>query len=89
MKNLSQSNQFLKDIKRMMKQGKNVKKLQSVVKKLASNEKLLPKHNDHSLKGELKNYRDCHIEPDWILLYFSDVNNLHLERTGSHSDLFK
>jgi len=89
MKRLSQSNQFLKDIKRMRKRGKEVKKLHSVVKKLANNETLHPKHLDHPLKGEWKPCRDCHIDPDWVLIYYTDSNTLRLERTGSHSDLFK
>lgn len=89
MKRLSQSNQFLKDIKRMKKRGKDIKKLQSLVKKLANNETLHPRHRDHPLMGEWKTCRDCHIEPDWILIYYADPNTLRLERTGSHSDLFE
>ncbi len=89
MKELFQSNQFLKDIKRMKKRGKDIKKLQTVVNKLANNETLHPKYRDHSLMGEWKTCRDCHIEPDWLLVYYSDSNILRLERTGSHSDLFK
>ena len=67
MKRLSQSNQFLKDIKRMRKRGKDIRKLQSVVNKLVNNETLHPRHRDHNLVGEWKTYRDCHIVPDWIL----------------------
>lgn len=89
MKNLSQSHQFLKDVKRMRKRGKDIKKLQSIVTKLANNETLHPKHRDHPLIGEWNTYRDCHIEPDWILIYYTDENTLRLERTGSHSDLFE
>ncbi len=89
MKRFSQSNQFLKDIKRMRKRGKDVKKLHSVIKKLASNETLHPKHLDRPLKGEWKPCRDCHNDPDWILIDYIVSNTLRLERTGSHSDLFK
>jgi mRNA interferase YafQ len=89
MKRLSQSNQFLKDIKRMRKRGKDIKKLQSVVNTLANKETLHPRHRDHPLVGEWKTCRDCHIEPDWILIYYTDSNILRLERTGSHSDLFE
>ena len=89
MKRLSQSNQFLKDIKRMRKRGKDIRKLQSVVNKLVNNEALHPRHRDHPLVGEWKTCRDCHIEPDWILIYYADPNTLRLERTGSHSDLFE
>ena len=89
MKRLSQSNQFLKDIKRMKKRGEDIKKLQSIVTQLANNETLHTRHRDHPLMGEWKNCRDCHIDPDWILIYYADSNTLRLERTGSHSDLFK
>ncbi|MBS1257894.1 MAG: mRNA interferase toxin YafQ [Candidatus Scalindua arabica] len=89
MKKLFQSSQFLKDIKRLRKRGKDIKKLQTVVHKLANNETLNPKYRDHPLMGEWKPCRDCHIEPDWVLVYYSDSNVLRLERTGSHSDLFK
>ena len=89
MKRLSQSNQFLKDIKRMRKRGKDIRKLQSVVNKLANKETLHPRHRDHHLVGEWKTNRDCHIEPDWVLIYYTDPNTLRLERTGSHSDLFE
>ncbi len=89
MKRLSQTNQFLKDIKRMRKRGKDIKKLQPVVNKLANNETLPSRHRDHPLMGEWKTCRDCHIEPDWLLIYYTDSKILRLERTGSHSDLFK
>ena len=89
MKKLFQSNQFLRDIKRLRKRGKDISKLQTVVNKLANNEALHPKQRDHSLAGEWKRCRDCLIEPDWILIYYTDTNTLRLERTGSHSDLFE
>lgn len=73
----------------MKKRGKDIKKLQTVVNKLANNETLHPKYRDHSLMGEWKPCRNCHVEPDWLLVYYSDSNILRLERTGSHSDLFK
>ena len=55
---------------------------------LGNSETLHPKYRDHPLMGEWKSCRDCHIEPDWVLIYYSDSNTLRLERTGSHSDLF-
>ena len=88
MKKLFQSSQFLKDIKRLRKRGKDISKLQTVVNKLSNSETLHPKYRDHPLMGEWKSCRDCHIEPDWVLIYYSDSNTLRLERTGSHSDLF-
>jgi len=89
MKNLSQTTQFTKDVKRMSKRGKDLEKLKAVVKKLAQGESLAAKHRDHPLVGPWKNCRDCHIEPDWVLIYSVDTHNLRLERTGTHSDLFE
>ncbi|MCD4692150.1 MAG: type II toxin-antitoxin system YafQ family toxin [Calditrichales bacterium] len=81
--------QFKKDYKRIKKQNKNLQKLRVVINKLTIEEKLDLKYKDHSLTGSLKGYRDCHIEPDWLLLYKLSGDTLLLERTGSHSELFK
>ncbi len=89
MKKLSQTTRFAKDIKRMQKRGKDLEKLKPIVKKLAQGEILPLQYRDHPLIGQWKNCRDCHIEPDWILIYSTDLQSLRLERTGSHSDLFK
>ena len=89
MKRVSQTNQFAKDIKRMIKRGKDPAKMQTVVRKLANGEVLDSRHRDHSLVGEWNSFRDCHIEPDWVLIYFTDAEKLILQRTGTHSDLFK
>lgn len=89
MKKLSQTTQFAKDVKRMQKRGKDLEKLKAVVKKLAERDPLDAKHNDHPLIGPWKNCRDCHIEPDWVLIYHTDAHILRLERTGTHIDLFK
>ena len=89
MRSVSQTTQFVRDVKRMRKRGKNLEKLKVLVTKLSKTEPLDPKHRDHPLIGPWKNCRDCHIEPDWILIYSADPHSLHLERTGSHSDLFK
>lgn len=89
MKQLSQTTQFVRDIKRMRKRGKDLDKLRSVVRKLAIGEPLDPKHRDHPLIGIWKYSRDCHIEPDWVLIYTTDKQSLRLERTGGHCDLFK
>ena len=64
--------------------------LKSVVKKLADGEKLDEKHRDHALTGNWKNYRECHIQPDWLLVYRyeKDILILTLARTGTHSELF-
>ncbi|RMG81528.1 MAG: type II toxin-antitoxin system YafQ family toxin [Bacteroidetes bacterium] len=87
--NLIYTTQFKKDYKKIKKQQKNLSKLKSVIEKLLSQKKLEPKYRDHSLSGNFKNHRECHIEPDWILIYRKTKDELILERTGSHSDLFK
>lgn len=89
MKKLSQTKQFLRDIKRQKKRGKDLTKLKNVVSLLAEGKALPNNYKDHPLHGNWIGSRDCHIEPDWILIYTTDDNFLHLERTGSHSDLFK
>ena len=89
MKKISQTTQFARDVKRMRKRGKDLTKLESIVTKLASGTSLEPMHKDHPLLGAWKPSRDCHIEPDWILIYTSDSESLRLERTGTHSDLFR
>ena len=89
MKRLSQTTQFSRDVKRMRKRGKDLAKLRGVVQELAEGKALAPKHRDHALVGTWRPSRDCHIEPDWILIYTTDEDSLRLERTGTHSDLFK
>lgn len=81
--------QFKKDYKRIKKQRKEISKLISVVDQLASAQKLEKKYLEHHLSGEWKNHKDCHIEPDWILIFRLTEDALILERTGSHSELFK
>lgn len=85
---LSQTSQFKKDIKRQVKKGKDQKKFIQVVETLTSGHSLPLKHKDHALRGMWKGRRDCHIEPDWVLIYQLTEDELRLERTGSHSDLF-
>ena len=89
MKKLSQTKQFVRDVERMLRRGKDLVKLKTIVSRLAKSESLDAKHRDHALAGAWKNCRDCHIEPDWVLSYSTDPNNLRLERTGSHSNLFQ
>ena len=83
------TSQFKKDYKRIQKQNKNVEKLKSVIEKLSLNEKLEIQFKDHPLSGEWKIYRECHIAPDWLLIYKTTSDTLILVRTGSHADLFK
>ncbi len=81
--------QFSKDLKRAKKRGKDIKKLKKIVGLLSNDQPLDDKFSDHALIGNWKGSRDCHLEPDWILIYTSSNTVLRLERTGSHSDLFK
>ncbi len=89
MKKASQTKQFSRDVKRMRKRGKNLRKLQEVVKLLAKDIPLPANYRDHPLIEPWQPSRDCHIEPDWILIYTAENDSLRLERTGTHSDLFK
>ena len=84
------SNQFRKDLKLARKRGLKIERLKEVVNILAEQKKLEDKYRDHGLSGEYKGFRECHIEPDWLLVYRidEDVLELFLFRTGSHSDLF-
>jgi mRNA interferase YafQ len=87
--NIHYTTQFKKDYKRIKKQNKDLSKLRTVIEKLSSGKLLEPTYRGHPLSGNWKNHRDCHIEPDWILIYRITAEGLYLERTGSHSDLFK
>ncbi len=80
---------FRKDLHRMIQRGKSEKKIKTVILKLVNQEPLPPKYHDHKLSGVLAEFRDCHIEPDWILLYKINDNQLILARTGTHADLFE
>lgn len=84
------TNQFKKDYKQAMKQNKKIKLLDEIITLLTNGEILSEKYKDHELKGNWKGYRECHISPDWLLVYFidNDVLVLTLTRLGSHSELF-
>jgi len=86
--NLYYTTQFKKDYKRIKKQQKDLDKLKTVIDILITSKTLPPKYHDHQLSGRWIGHRDCHIEPDWILIYRLTSDSLYLERTGSHSDLF-
>ncbi len=84
------NNRMKRDIKLMKKRGKDLNKLEDILTKLAKMETLPEWNNDHQLKGEWKDFRECHIEPDWLLIYKIEDKELILyaTATGSHSDLF-
>ncbi len=82
--------QFRKDLKRIRKRGYDLSKLDDVLQSLQREELLPVKHHDHALTGDYIGFRECHIEPDWLLVYAIDKGQLILtaSRTGTHSDLF-
>lgn len=84
------TSRFKKDLKLAKKQGKDIDKLFDIIKKLANDESLDEKFRDHFLTGNYKGVRECHIEPDFLLIYekIEDILVLSLVRAGSHSDLF-
>ena len=82
------STQFKRDVKRAQKQGKDLTRLRAVLAALLGQEPLAAQQRDHPLRGIWKGYRETHIEPDWLLIYRVEGNELHLVRIGSHSDLF-
>ena len=83
--------QFKKDYKLAMKRGLAIDELDAVIRLLANEGQLPPKYLDHPLGGDWKGFRECHIAPDWLLIYAIEKNILvlTLARTGTHSDLFK
>ena len=89
MRRIFYTTQFKKDLKRIRKQNKDVTKLRPVIEKLAAGEALDEKHKDHPLRGNYAGVRDCHIAPDWLLIYAIVEDELHLIRTGSHTELFE
>jgi mRNA interferase YafQ len=89
MKTIRRTSQFKRDVKRMQRQGREVEKLKRVLGALVNGEPLAAKHRDHVLVGQYKGTRECHIEPDWLLIYELGEAEIVLIRTGSHSDLFR
>ena len=81
--------QFKKDYKRCVRRGYEIEKLHNVIRSLASEKGLETRYRDHALLGEYKDCRECHIGPDWVLIYLLNETDLVLVRTGSHSDLFE
>lgn len=90
MLNIIQSNKFKKDLKKAQKRKLDINELNKVIIKLANQEKLDEKYCDHALSGAYSDFRECHIKPDWLLIYTIDDEELELFliRTGTHSDLF-
>jgi len=83
------TSQFKRDVKKALRRNKDMDKLKSLIMKLVKGLSLPAKYEDHPLKGDYRDCRDCHIDPDWILIYRIKGNELHLIRTGTHADLFR
>jgi mRNA interferase YafQ len=83
------TNRFEKDLKLMIKRGSDPENIKSIVRRLIDEIPLERKHRDHLLIGNFKDRRECHIEPDWLLIYRLDGSMIIFERTGTHADLFK
>ena len=79
---------FRRDVKLAQRRGKDMSKLRVLILLLIEGTPLPPRYKDHPLSGDWEHHRDCHIEPDWLLLYKIDGNDLYLVRTGSHAELF-
>ena len=84
------TNQFKKDYKKAIRRRKNIKLLDDIIRSLSRGETLPPKNKDHALSGDWIGHRECHIQPDWLLVYRIEDNVLvlTLSRTGTHSDIF-
>ena len=89
MKEIKTTNQFLRDLKLARKRGKDIQKIETVIKTLARDEKLASKHRPHRLRGEMKGFWECHIEPDWLMIWNEDDQQIVLIRCGTHADLFE
>ena len=90
MLDLVTTTQFRKDLKRLRKRGADLRRLDAVLQLLLAEQALPKKHRDHALTGDCIGFRECHVMPDWLLIYAVDRGRLILtaSRTGSHADLF-
>jgi len=81
---------FKKELKKAERRGKDMRKMREIITLLCSGDTVPEQYRDHALKGRFSGYRECHIEPDWLLMYARDEDRLllFLTRTGTHADLF-
>ena len=91
MRTFSRTSQFKKDVKLADRRGKDLAKLKAAIDLLIDGDVLPSQYKDHPLRGNFAGSRDCHIEPDWVLIYTLTENDSHVrfERTGTHNDLFR
>ena len=85
---IRQATQFRRDIKRLQRQGVDLFPLETAITTLAIPEPLTERYRDHALIGNWRGFRECHIQPDWLLIYRIEGDELQLARTGSHAELF-
>lgn len=85
----ARTTQFKRDYKRCKKRGYDLAELRTVMEALITRKSLNVRHRDHELSGEWKGHRDCHVRPDWVLIYRVAGDTITFERTGTHSDLFE
>lgn len=81
--------QFKRDYKLQQKRHKDINLLDDIIRALVKEQLLPTKNKDHPLQGDYKGHRECHIEPDWLLIYKIEGSDIYFIRTGTHSDLFK
>ena len=86
---VKESSQYKKDFERAIRQGKKLELLEKVLILLLNRQKLPLQYHDHKLSSNYKYFRECHIQPDWPLIYRIEGDTLFLARLGSHSELFK
>lgn len=88
MREIKTTNRFLRDLKLARRRGQDLDKLEVVIAALARGEKLSSRHRPHRLQGEMKGLWECHVEPDWLLIWDEMPDAIILIRSGTHSDLF-
>ena len=89
MRTIRRTSQFKRDVKRMKRRGKDLSKLKEVLEKIVDGQELEGKYREHVLVGQYLGTRECHVEPDWLLLYEPTQSEVVLIRTGTHADLFE
>ena len=85
---IREATRFRRDVRRLKRRGVDLSRLQAVVRTLAADESLAERYRDHALVGNWQGFRECHIQPDWLLIYRVTEGELQLARTGNHADLF-
>jgi mRNA interferase YafQ len=88
-KEIKATNQFVRDLKLARKRRKNLRKIEAVIDTLARGDRLPPKHRPHRLQGEMRGFWECHVEPDWLLIWEDSDRRITLIRNGTHADLFE